>query len=379
MNVEKLKNFVAQRQNFADVARNAESTEAERSEAYNAMMDALGSDLTEYIHNEVANAQAPVVNDGLTSEERDFFNSVANGDLSHDEKKEVTLPETTVDKIFEDMVQAHPFLQEIGLVNAGLRLKFLKSTATGTAAWGKIHGEIKSQLTATFDETEVTQSKLTAFVAIPNDVLEHGASFIRTFVSTQIQEAFANALESAFLTGDGNDKPIGLNRDVHAGVSVTAGVYPEKTSTGTLTFADAKTAAKELGGVIKVLSKKENGKPVVAKGNTVIAVEPGTSVDIESAMTMQNVNGQWVMGLPYGIRTVESPYVPTGKAIAFVPSRYDAYTAGGVDVKEFDQTLALEDGHLYTAKRFVYGKAEDNTAALVYDVNTSGSSKATGK
>ena len=31
----------------------------------------------------------------------------------------------------------------------------------------------------------------------------------------------------------------------------------------------------------------------------------------------------------------------------------------------------IEDGRLYTAKRFAYGKAKDNTAALVYTVDTS--------
>ena len=37
-------------------------------------------------------------------------------------------------------------------------------------------------------------------------------------------------------------------------------------------------------------------------------------------------------------------------------------------IKEFDQTLALEDGHLYTAKRFAYGKASDDNVAKVYDL-----------
>ena len=83
---------------------------------------------------------------------------------------------------------------------------------------------------------------------------------------------------------------------------------------------------------------------------------------------MQNVNGQWVYALPFGVKTVESEYVPDGKVIAFVPDRYDAFVAGGVVIKEFDQTLALEDGHLYTAKRFAYGKASDDNVAKVYDL-----------
>ena len=68
--------------------------------------------------------------------------------------------------------------------------------------------------------------------------------------------------------------------------------------------------------------------------------------------------------------------------IAFVPERYDAFVSGGVEIKEFDQTLALEDGHLYTAKRFAYGKAEDDNVAKVYDLKLTedaGDSAETGK
>ena len=370
-NVNKLTNFVAKRSEFANVVKNGKATEEESAKAYEEMMDALGSDLTDYIDNKMKLVEAAPINDGMTNEEREFFNAIANGDLSHGTKQEVVLPETTVDEIFEDMVKEHPFLQIIGLKNTGLRVKFLNSDAQGTAVWGKVYGDIKGQLTATFDETDATQSKLTAFVAIPNDLLEYGANWIKTYVSTQIQEAFANALESAFITGDGNDKPIGLTRDVHTGVSVTSGAYPDKTATGKLTFADVATSAKELAGVIKALSKKENGKSFVARGKAVLLVEPGTSLDIEAAMTVQNVNGQWVYALPYGIKIVESEYVPTGKLIAFIPERYDAYVAGNVTIKEYDQALAIEDGRLYTAKRFAYGKAKDNTAALVYTVDTS--------
>lgn len=86
-------------------------------------------------------------------------------------------------------------------------------------------------------------------------------------------------------------------------------------------------------------------------------------------MTMQNVNGQWVLGYPFGIQVVESEYVPAGKVIAFVPDRYDAYIAGAINIRTFDQTLAMEDGTLYTAKQFAYGKAKDNNAAFVYDLN----------
>lgn len=381
IDLNKLPNFQAKKEAFAELVRKGGDSETQ-AEAYSNMMNALTGDLTEYIDQKVKGKAEKGQHLGMNEDEVKFFNSLAAGDLSHSEKEEVVFPETTVDQIFKDMVKEHPFLQLLQLQNTGLRLKFLKSDPKGAAKWGKVNGEIQGQLTATFSDEDATQSKLTAFVAVPNDVLEYGAPWIKTFVVTQIQEAFAAALEEAFLTGDGKDKPIGLNRDVSENVSVTAGQYPEKKSAGTLTFKDAKTAITELKNVVKALSKKENGKTFVARGKVVLALQPGASLDVEAAATMQNVNGQWVYALPFGIQTVESEYVPEGKVIAFVPERYDAFVSGGVEIKEFDQTLALEDGHLYTAKRFAYGKAEVDNVAKVYDLKLTedaGDSAETGK
>ena len=381
IDLNKLPNFQAKKDAFAELVRKGGDSETQ-AEAYSNMMNALTGDLTEYIDQKVKGKAEKGQALGMNEDEVKFFNSLAAGDLSHGEKEEVVFPETTVDQIFKDMVKNHPFLQLLKLQNTGLRLKFLKSDPKGAAKWGKVNGGIQGQLTATFSDEDATQSKLTAFVAVPNDVLEYGAPWIKTFVVTQIQEAFAAALEEAFLTGDGKDKPIGLNRDVSENVSVTAGQYPEKKSAGTLTFKDAKTAITELKNVVKALSKKDNGKTFVARGKVVLALQPGASLDVEAAATMQNVNGQWVYALPFGIQTVESEYVPEGKVIAFVPERYDAFVSGGVEIKEFDQTLALEDGHLYTAKRFAYGKAEDDNVAKVYDLKLTedaGDSAETGK
>ncbi|MGA3433198.1 phage major capsid protein, partial [Lactiplantibacillus plantarum] len=318
--------------------------------------------------DDVLNAQRK--DPSMTGDEVKFFNALTAGDLSHTEKTEVTLPETTVNQIFEDLVDQHPFLQTIKLQTTGLRLKFLKTDETGgKAVWGKVFDEIKGQLTAKFDDQTATQSKLTAFVALPNDILEFGAAWIKQFVMAQITEAFAAALESAFLVGDGNDKPIGLISDLSKGtVSGDTTTYAQKASVGSITLKDTETAKKELAGIVKKLSVKENGKPYVAKGKTVLVVTPGISLDMEAAMTMQNVNGQWVLAYPFGIQIVESQYVPNGKLIAFVPDRYDAYVAGAVNIKKFTETLAMEDGTLYTAKQFAYGKGKDNNVAFVYDL-----------
>ncbi|SUM33761.1 phage major capsid protein [Staphylococcus gallinarum] len=47
------------------------------------------------------------------------------------------------------------------------------------------------------------------------------------------------------------------------------------------------------------------------------------------------------------------------------------YAGSEVIVREFDQTLALEDMDLYTAKQYLYAEPDDNKTSFVYDVDFS--------
>ena len=369
LNTKGFTNFAEKRTAYADSVKSGMTAE-EQADAFSEMMDALSNDSMAEIKEQVKNQTqatfaAQAQDKSMTDEEVKFFNALTT-DVGTKETK--LLPQTVITEVFDDMVQLHPILGIIGLQNQGISLKIIQSDASGAAVWGKIFGDIQGQLDATFDVTEANQSKLTAFVALPKDIETFGPAWIKQYVVTQITETFAAASESAFLIGDGNDKPIGLNRQVQKGVTVTGGVYPEKASAGTLTFADTKTAAKELAGVIKTLSKKENGHPVVAKGNTVLVMAPGDSLDVEAQFMVQNLAGQFVTAMPFGLTTVESEFAPEGKVIAFVKGRYDAYQAGSLSIAVFDQTLAMEDMDLYVAKQFFYGKAKDNNASAVYDL-----------
>lgn len=369
LNTKGFTNFAEKRTAYADSVKSGMAAE-EQANAFSEMMDALSNDSMAEIKEQVKNQTqatfaAQAQDKSMTDEEVKFFNALTT-DVGTKETK--LLPQTIITEVFDDMVQLHPILGTIGLQNQGISLKIIQSDASGAAVWGKIFGDIQGQLDATFDVTEANQSKLTAFVALPKDIETFGPAWIKQYVVTQITETFAAASESAFLIGDGKDKPIGLNRQVQKGVTVTGGVYPEKASAGKLTFADTKTAAKELAGVIKTLSKKENGHPIVAKGNTVLVMSPGDSLDVEAQFMVQNLAGQFVTALPLGLTTVESEFAPEGKVIAFVKGRYDAYQAGSLSIAVFDQTLAMEDMDLYVAKQFFYGKAKDNNAAAVYDL-----------
>ncbi|MCM6864721.1 phage major capsid protein [Enterococcus faecium] len=355
--------FKTIRDNFLAAVNNNEPAE-KQNELYGAMLDELLNEAKKQARAEAEGLIAANPADAkLSARERKFFNAITT-DVGYKEEK--LLPQETIDRIFENLTTAHPLLAEIGMVNAGLRLKFLKSETSGVAVWGKIFGEIKGQLDAAFSEEEAIQNKLTAFVVIPKDLKDFGPAWIESFVSTQIDEAFAVALEAAFLAGDGNGKPIGLNRQVQAGVAITGGVYPEKTSIGDLTFADSATTVKELTNVYKHHSTDEKGRAVAVDGKVVMVVNPADAWDVKRQYTSLNAQGVYVTALPYNLKIVESLAQVSEKVVTFVSGRYDAYIGGGITLRKYDQTLAIEDMDLYTAKQFAYGKAKDDKAAAVW-------------
>lgn len=355
--------FKTVRDNFIAAVQTGEPEE-KQNELYGQMIDELLNEAKKEARETAEQYAAGTPADAeLTAKERKFFNAI-NTDVGY--KEETLLPQETIDRIFEDLVTEHPLLAKIGLKNAGLRLKFLKSETSGVAVWGKIFGEIKGQLDAAFSEEEAISNKLTAFVVIPKDLQDFGPAWIQSFVMAQINEAFSVALELAFLTGSGKDCPVGLNREVAEGTSVVNGEYPEKTPTGKLTFADPKATVKELTQVFKHHSTKENGQSLAVDGLVSMVVNPMDSWEVKSQYTSLNANGVYVSALPFNLDIIESVAQKAGEVLSFVQGRYDGYLGGGIKIQKFDQTLALEDLDLYTAKQFAYGKAKDDKAAAVW-------------
>ncbi|AGR25931.1 phage major capsid protein [Listeria monocytogenes] len=365
-----LVNYEEKRTAFVNAVKNEETQEIQ-NKAYVEMVDAMAADIMDQAKKEARQEadqyiSASRTDKNITNEEIKFFNDI-NKEVGY--KEETLLPQTVVDEIFEDLTTEHPFLASIGMRTTGLRTKFLKSETSGLSVWGKIFGEIKGQLDATFSEEESIQNKLTAFVVVPKDLENFGPVWVKRFVVTQIEEAFAVALESAFIIGDGKDKPVGLTRKVGKGTNVVDGVYPEKIASGTLTFASSKITVNELTDVYKYHSVKENGKPLNVAGEVTLLVNPTDAWDVKKQYTSLNANGVYVTALPYNLNIIESLFVPEKKAISYVAKRYDALIGGALNISTFDQTLAFEDLNLYAAKQFAYGKAKDEKAAAVWTLN----------
>lgn len=367
-NMEKFNDAKA---NFINAVKEGKSQE-EQGQAYASMIDGLAEGVMDEARKaarEESEAVAGAKDSHLNAEQRKFFNEI-NTEVGFED--EVLLPETTINQIFEDLVSEHPLLNAVGIFNAGPRVKFLRAETSGVIVWGKIFGEIKGQLDAAFSDDTAIQDKATAFVVVPKDLKDLSVDWIERFVRLQITEAFAFGLELAFLTGDGKDKPVGLNRQVGKDVAVVDGVHPVKTAVGTLTIdklAIGKENLVEMSKIKKHHATKEDGKRLNTAGKLYLVVSPEDAVDLDIAFTSV-ANGVYVRNTPYNIRIVESEAQDTGKALSFVKGRYDAAVGGGVTIRKYDQTLAIEDMDLYTAKQFAFGKAKDDKAAAIWTLET---------
>jgi len=350
-----------------------EVTEKETTEAYENYFNALQTEVSSSIKSQVNDEmldRSILQQRGqnvLTSEETKFFNAaVIDGGF----KDDTILPETTQERVFEDLVKAHPLLDVLGLQDLGAVTKFIYSDATKAYAWKEIFGDISGQVNAAFRSEKIGQLKLTAFAVIPNDMLELGPVWIERYVRTLLVESYSVGLEYGFVNGRGStqSEPVGLLKDVN----VDTGAITNKTSSGTLTFAPSQygeTIAGELYNVVKALSTNAKDESRKIGGKVVMVVNPIDAIGVQFRNTIQTSNGQWVTALPYNIQVVESEEIPVGKALFFVKGEYIAVIAGGYKLKKFDQTFAMEDATLYTIKQFANGKPKDNKAALVYDLD----------
>lgn len=355
--------------NLTKVLTNAASTTEEQTEAFGVFLDAMQKEVSNNIQSEVFGNASVHSNSGgkLTGKEMMFFNEVIeNGGF----KENTILPVDTQERVFDDLMQEHPVLEHLDIKNLGGVTEFIYGNPEGAAVWGALFGDLRGQLNSTFRKESIVQFKLTAFIPISNDMLILGPVWVERYVREVIVEAMAVGLERGFIAGTGKEQPIELLKDLEA--AVENGEYQDKASVGTLTFKPGRTTINELKGVVEKLSiHKVNGedKSRNIAGKVVMVMNPFDSFGIQANATVQNAAGSYVSSLPFNPIQTESMFVPQGKVLFFVKGEYIAAIGGSMELKKYDQTLALEDATLYAARQFATGKPKDNNAVQIYNLD----------
>lgn len=313
----------------------------------------------------------------LTNDEEIWYQKFIEASKSRTPKQEFSdfltspegiMPETIIEDVFKDLRDEHPLLSKIKFTHTKFLTKWVLNDHTrDTAFWGELNSSIEKEITSAFKIKDISQNKLSAFAAIPKDMLDLGPTFIDKYIREVLREAISSGVEKSIIDGTGKNEPIGLNRNVSKGVSVSGGVYPKKDKVAVTSFT-----AEEYGTLLSKLAVNEDGRIKKLDKVTLICNQVDYLKKIMPATTVQNVYGEYKHNLfPHPTDVVISNFVPEGEAILCMIEEYFMGMGGSKDgiIEYSDEYKFLEDMRYYKIKTFGDGKAYDNTTSLLLDIS----------
>lgn len=309
----------------------------------------------------------------LTSVEKDYYEKVIEAMRSSNPQQALTdltvvLPVTTIDAVFEDLVANHPLLDLINFQNTSGLIEFLVNTnGKELAVWGPLTATITKELTSGFKKINMTLNKLSAFLPVAKSMLDLGPVWMDRYVRSILAEALAFGLEEAIVNGTGKDMPIGMNRQVGEGVTVTDGVYPLKVAVPVVSL-DPISYGALIGGM--AVDAKDNARVV---NEVVMIVNPTDYLTkVMPATTVRAADGTYRNDVfPFPTKPIQSVQVPAGKAIFGLAKRYfmGIGTAKSGKIEFSDEYKFLEDERTYLVKLYGHGEPLDNNAFVYADIS----------
>lgn len=309
----------------------------------------------------------------LTNKERDYYQKVAECMRSKDPKQalanaDLVMPETIMNAVFDELQTRHELLSLIEFIpTTGLTEMIMNTNGYQEAVWGKLCDDIVKELVSGFETIDMTLLKLSAFIPVCKAMLDLGPEWLDDYVRQVLYEALANGLEAGIVAGDGNEKPIGMNRQVGKGVTVTGGVYPEKAK---ISVTDLQPGT--IGNLLSLIAVDPNGKPRTLRDVVMIVNPQDYFQKVMPATTLMAPDGTYRNDvMPYPMRIVQSMALDRGEAILGIAYKYFAGVGMGKEGRiEYDDSYHfLEDERMYLIKLYANGFPMDNNAFLFLDIS----------
>lgn len=288
----------------------------------------------------------------------------------------VTMPETIIDQVMQDVKSNFELLDAIDFVNSSYMTSWIyNKQGVQTAKWGAIGSAVTKELSGAFGKISVTTCKLTAFMAVSQDYLDLGAAWLDRYVRAILTEAAGTAMEAAIVDGDGNadnaDCPVGMTRDLDKGNtdgSTGLTTYPQKTATK-VTSLDPAT----YGAILAKLSKTPTGRNRKVSDVILVCNPEDYFTKIMPATTYMTPSGGYVSNvLPFPTRVIQSEGCPKGKAVVGLGKQYIGMLGAGSKkgVVTYDDSVQfLEDNRVYKIRLLGNGRPKDNTSFEVLDIS----------
>lgn len=341
----------------------------------------------------------------LTSEETKYYQALIDAGKQKNPKQaydglldDKVMPNTVIEDVFKDLREEHPLLSRIRFQSVEYLTRWILNDHTvQTARWGEINDEITKEIVSAFQTIEITQCKLSAYAMIEKDMLDLGPVFLDGYIRAFLKEAILVAVEEAIVCGTGANMPIGMDRDIHRGVAVTDGAYPQKTPVAITSFAPV-----EYGSILAELAVSEvyytnnSTKAVTAAATaanadgsakegytkhgghvrrfdkvTLICNQVDFLKKVMPATTPLTANGNYAHDVfPFPTEVIRCNRVETGRAILCLPEEYfmGIGTSKEGTIEYSDDFKFLQDQRVYKIKMHGMGKPFDNTVSLLLNI-----------
>lgn len=288
----------------------------------------------------------------------------------------VTMPETIIDQVMQDVKSNFELLDAIDFVNSSYMTSWIyNKQGVQTAKWGAIGSAVTKELSGAFGKISVTTCKLTAFMAVSQDYLDLGAAWLDRYVRAILTEAAGTAMEAVIVDGAGNadndNCPVGMTRDLDKGStdgSTGLTTYPQKTATK-VTSLDPAT----YGAILAKLAKTPTGRNRKVSDVILVCNPEDYFTKIMPATTYMTPSGGYVSNvLPFPTRVIQSEGCPKGKAVVGLGKQYIGMLGAGSKkgVVTYDDSVQfLEDNRVYKIRLLGNGRPKDNTSFEVLDIS----------
>lgn len=372
----------AKKKNAADLAAAFKSGDAAKmeealatfmSDVHDAVLSQAAMDLA------AANADAAVLasrgRPAMTSEERAYFEGLAKCMKDADPKMalnnwNVAMPQTIIDDAISGIKKDHPLLAKLKFQPTSYLTSFILNDQPGQgAAWGPISSKIVQELTGKLKKVDLTLMKLSAFMVIPNDLLELGPQYLADYVKATIFEADAYQMEVKFVCGTGHEEPVGMDRDVSGNININTG-YPKQSATKVSDFSPT-----SLGAIVSKLCRTP-GDPTKARAvaDLIMLVNPFDYWEkVRPATTYPLPSGGYLYDqLPIPAEIIQSIGVDRGQMILGIPLRY--FVGVGPTGKEgsivYDDSVGFyDDARVYRGKIHCNAFPMDEYAFVLCDIS----------
>lgn len=308
----------------------------------------------------------------LTSEEKEYYDKFIQAARSEDPRSAVTnitvaLPETVMDAVTEDIIAAFPLLDAVDFQNVGAIHHMIVNAATTHAAiWGALNSHITEELTGAITKIDVTRLKLTAYMAISQDMLLEGPAWVDAYVRAVLAESLGLGLCAGIVNGSGVDQPVGMLRNLAGNFNSSTG-YPAKTKTA-VTKLDVET----FGEIAAKLAVSATGRPRTID-EILIVVNPADYFGkILPASTFLTTVGTYAHDVfPFPTKIVQDVNVPANTAIMGIGKNYKMFVGTGGKagrIEYSDEFKFLDDDRYYKVKTYANGRPLDNTSFEILNI-----------